>query len=170
MISLGKWKTGSIVPSAKKLSDILSVSKTTVVKCMNLLIKEGLIESQGQLGYSVTNKYESIKLRSKSQFDILKLAKINIDIATRLSMGSEIIDNYVVSIDKTLGIVTILDTNTYILFNRDISYLLDILNNPIKINLLLKSEGSKFVEMRKKFDDQLKFGKVAQYVYKEMKK
>ena len=86
MISLGKWKTGSIVPSAKKLSDILSVSKTTVVKCMNLLIKEGLIESQGQLGYSVTNKYESIKLRSKSQFDILKLAKINIDIATRLSM------------------------------------------------------------------------------------
>ena len=77
-------------------------------------------------------------------------------------------NNYIVVIDKKNLIVYITNIETIRTFDRKVKDLIDIVVNPIKLSVLLKANGSKFTELKRKFDEQIKLSNVAKYVYKEI--
>lgn len=168
MITINKWKFGENIPSIRKLTEILKVSKATVINCIKKLTEQGLLEANRSPGFIVckSNVNESIPFNKQSQ--LLKLASLNLKLASAVYKGSMVVDNYIVVIDKKNLIVYITNIETRHTFDRKVKDLIDIVVNPIKLSVLLKANGSKFTELRRKFDEQIKLSNVAKYVYKEI--
>lgn len=168
MISTSKWKFGENIPSIRKIAETLKVSKSTIINCIRKLIEQGLLESNKSLGFIVCKSNVNERITVNKQSQILQLASLNLRLASTIYKGSTVVDNYIVVIDKKNLIVHITNIETRRTFDRRVKDLIDIVVNPIKLSVLLKANGSKFIELRRKFDEQIKLSNVAKYVYKEI--
>lgn len=74
-IENGTLKKGSKLPSLRKLSDDLGISKTTVISAYDQLCAEGYIENKPQSGYYVAAQFDNAPKAADKDFERQKTSK-----------------------------------------------------------------------------------------------
>ncbi|QTA38623.1 winged helix-turn-helix transcriptional regulator [Thermosipho ferrireducens] len=90
----GEFQPGSQLPPVRKLQDVFDVNINTVLKALERLKNEGILEAEHGIGFFVSKKIPiSVDVMKKIKECVKKLKETHIDLQTILVLFEEVWKN-----------------------------------------------------------------------------
>lgn len=163
-IRRGTWKVGKKAPSIRTISEHLKVSKSTVRKAMVYLVKKGILENQGTMGFFVISNLSYEKSKNNHYTNLLCH---NMKTIRMLQGGGISIGNLIISYSPITKQVTYLNVLVPKEKNINIIDLKKLMEKPLTLKDILRINNShKREEKKREYEKQKELVQIAHLVHR----
>lgn len=170
MISSGKWKANTRIPSINEISKKIDVSYGPIRKAIRCMVKDHTLKDYGSMGWHVQIPAKAALWTSNKKLAMAQTADNEIKLAMEIAAGAIIVQEYLLRYDRKRDKIVATNRVSGLKSRIRREELLEIIHRPLTLATVGVAAEEERRDMLKKWRKHKKYSRIAKLTRRQLRK